>query len=285
MIRLLPITTIAATLSLTATAAFADCATDAQINTFVEEYLAKTPTEALSAGGSMADALCSQEKLVQALIPHLGPVVGYKAGLTSKPSQERFGTTEPVRGVLYRDMLLDDGAEIPAHFGTIPLLEGDLVLVVGDDAINNAKTPEEAMQHISAVRPFIELPDLTLAKGQPITGVTLTAMGVAVRLGVLGAPIPVKDPNAMLEALAAMKVTVKASDGSVLAEAPGSAVLGNPVNSVLWLMQSGITLKKGDLVSVGSIGPLLPPAKAGSGASVTYDGLPGNPTVSVKFKS
>jgi 2-oxo-hept-3-ene-1,7-dioate hydratase len=141
------------------------------------------------------------------------------------------------------------------------------------------------MAHISAVRPFIELPDLTLTKGQPITGVTLTAMGVAVRLGVLGAPIPVEDPNAMLDALAAMKVTVKAGDGSVMAEAPGSAVLGNPVNSVLWLMKSGVTLKKGDLVSVGSIGPLLPPAKAGSGASVTYDGLPGNPTVSVKFKN
>jgi 2-oxo-hept-3-ene-1,7-dioate hydratase len=285
MTRFLPIAALTGALSLAATAVFADCATDAQINTFVEDFLAKTPTNALSAGGSMEDALCSQEKLVQALIPHLGPVVGYKAGLTSKPAQERFGTTEPVRGVLYRDMLLEDGAEIPAHYGSIPLLEGDLVLVVGDDAINDATTPEEAMAHISAVRPFIELPDLTLTKGQPITGVTLTAMGVAVRLGVLGAPIPVEDPNAMLDALAAMKVTVKAGDGSVMAEAPGSAVLGNPVNSVLWLMKSGITLKKGDLVSVGSIGPLLPPAKAGSGASVTYDGLPGNPTVSVKFKS
>lgn len=36
-------------------------------------------------------------------------------------------------------------------------------------------------------------------------------------------------------------------------------------------------------VTLGSFSRLLPP-KPGSGAKVTYDGLPGNPTVSVRFK-
>lgn len=262
----------------------AQCASDEAIAVYVADYMANVPTKALAAGGTMADALCTQEKLAAALSDKLGPVIGYKAGLTSKASQERFGVPEPVHGVLYRDMMREDGAEVPEKFGARPLLEADLVLVVGSDAINQARTAAEAMQHISAVRPFIELPDLTYAEGEPINGVTLTANGVAPKLGVLGAPVPVADAAAMQDALASMSVTVTAADGEVLAEAPGSAVLGNPINSAMWLMSKGIVLKEGDLVSVGSIGPLLPPAKAKGRATVTYAGLPGDPEVSVIFK-
>ena len=59
------------------------------------------------------------------------------------------------------------------------------------------------------------------------------------------------------------------------------------MNAVLWLVKdlkaSGIALKKGDLLSLGSFSKLLPP-KSGTSAKVTYEGLPGNPSVSVRFK-
>ncbi len=262
----------------------ADCATDAEIEAYVADYTGNTPAKALAADGSMEDALCTQAKLIAALAPRMGPVVGYKAGLTSKPAQDRFGVSEPVRGVLFRDMLLQDGAEVPTNWGARPLFEADLLLVVGSAAINEAKTSEDAMAHISAIRPFIELPDLTLAEGEPITGVTLTAIAVAPKLGVMGAEIPVSDPAAMHAALGSMTVTLSATDGEVLAQVPGTAVLGHPVNAVIWLMSKGITLQPGDLVSVGSFGPLVPPAKGKGGASAKYTGLPGDPTVSVTFK-
>ncbi|MEY8830439.1 2-keto-4-pentenoate hydratase [Sedimentitalea sp. XS_ASV28] len=264
--------------------AAADCATDAEIDAYVADYTENTPAKALVADGSMEDALCTQAKLITALTPRMGPVVGYKAGLTSKPAQDRFGVNEPVRGVLFRDMLLQDGAEVPANWGARPLFEADLLLVVGSAAINEAKTSEDAMAHISAIRPFIELPDLALAEGEPISGVTLTAIAVAPKLGVMGAEIPVSDPAAMHAALGSMTVTLSATDGEVLAQVPGTAVLGHPVNAVIWLMSKGITLQPGDLVSVGSFGPLVPPAKGKGGASAQYTGLPGDPTVSVTFK-
>lgn len=263
---------------------WADCATDAEIEAYVADYLANTPTKALVPDGSMDDALCTQDKLVTALTAHLGPVVGYKAGLTSKPAQERFGVSEPVQGVLLRDMLLQNGAEVPMAWGARPVFEADLLLVVGSGAINDATTAQEAMPFISAVRPFIELPDLAVAEGEPINGITLTANAVAPKLGVMGAEIPVQDPDAMYAALGAMTVTLSAADGEVLAEVPGEAVLGHPVNSAIWLMSKGIILKPGDLVSVGSFGPLVPPAKGKGGATARYTGLPGDPTVSVTFK-
>jgi 2-keto-4-pentenoate hydratase len=56
---------------------------------------------------------------------------------------------------------------------------------------------------------------------------------------------------------------------------------------VVWLAQDiareGRAMKKGDLVSLGSFSKLLPP-KAGLAVEVTYQGLPGNPTVSMNFK-
>ncbi|MGJ8626761.1 MAG: 2-keto-4-pentenoate hydratase [Sulfitobacter sp.] len=263
--------------------AFADCATDAEIAAFVASVTANEPAIALSADGSIEDALCTQAKLAIAMEPTMGPVIGYKAGLTSTPAQERFGVTEPVQGLLYQNMMVQDGASVPVQFGAIPMVEADLVLVVGDDAINEAKTPGDVISNISAVHPFIELPDMTVAQGQPITAVTLTAIGVAPKLGVLGAALPVEDPAAMATALEEMIVTLRDGAGEVIVTAPGAAVLGNPANSVLWLMSKGITLQKGDLISVGSFGPLTPSAKMNGGASVTYSGLPGDPVVSVTF--
>lgn len=276
--------TMAACLIFFGQSAFAECASDEAIDAFVADYMASSPTSALVPDGSMEDALCTQEKLVKAVSAHMGPVIGYKAGLTSKPAQERFGVTEPVQGVLYRDMMLQDGAEVSERWGARPVFEADLILVVGSGAINSATNAKEAMPFISAIRPFIELPDLTFAEGEPITGVTLTAIGVAPKLGVLGTEIPVKDPGEMYNALGLMQVTLSAADGEVLAQVPGEAVMGHPVNSAIWLMSKGITLKPGDMVSVGSFGPLFPPAKGKGGASVQYEGLPGDPTVTVTFK-
>ena|SRR6056297_1479934 len=262
-------------------AALADCASDVAIARYANDWKAGQPTAALGKGASMADALCTQAKLVERIGLSLGEPVGHKAGLTSEAAQQRFGVEEPVRGVLLEKMLLKDGARVPVDFGARPLLEADLLLVVADAAVNEAEGAAEALRHISHVRPFIELPDLAVAEGEPIDGVTLTAGNVGARLGVMGEPIEVT--ARFLDHLEIMTVTVRGADGEVLAEAQGSAVMGHPVRSLLWLRDNGVRFEAGDLVSVGSIGPLIPTAKAGGAATVTYAGLPGDPVVSVTF--
>jgi 2-keto-4-pentenoate hydratase len=49
------------------------------------------------------------------------------------------------------------------------------------------------------------------------------------------------------------------------------------------LAQEGLAMKPGELISLGSFSPLLPP-KAGLKASAVYNGLPGATPVSVQFK-
>lgn len=267
---------------LIANGAAAACIEDGALQTYLGDFESGTLTKALGADGDVENARCIQDALVGKLTGDHGPVIGYKAGLTSTASQQRFGVDEPVLGTLLEDMMLESGATVPVNFGARPLFEADLLLVVGDAGINEATTPEEVLEHLSGIRPFIELPDLMLAEGEPLTGPTITAMNVGARMGVMGEEIPVDD--AMLDALKTMTVTVTAADGEVLAEATGDTVLGQPLNSALWLMEKGITFEPGQLISVGSIGPLLPPAKAKGTATVTYKGLPGDPSVTVNFE-
>lgn len=235
----------------------------------------------------MEDAACGRDKFTSLLARSHGKVVGHKAGLTNPAVQKRFNYQNPVRGTLFEKMLLEDGAELSAAFGARPLYEADLVVEVGDDGINQAKTPIEALQHLSRIYPFIELPDLMVEDPGKSTGPSIVYTNVGARLGVLGKPIEVQASPALVDALATMTVRLVDQDGKELDTSRGDAILGQPLYAVLWLVKdlngSGIALKKGDLLSLGSFSRLLPP-KPGSGAKVIYEGLPDNPTVSVRFK-
>ncbi|MEO4044567.1 hypothetical protein AAFN47_23435 [Hoeflea sp. CAU 1731] len=261
--------------------AYAACATDEAVEALAAKILAKEPAPAPDVA-TVNDAICTQEKLVAILSESWGKPVGYKAGLTSKPAQEAFNVDEPVRGTLMKDMMLENGVTVSADFGALPRFEADLIVSVADDEINKAATPEDVMKHLAAVYPFIELPDLVVDNPKSLNGAVITAINVGARLGVLGDPIDVEQTQEFFASLADMTVSVENQDGEELSRAPGAAVLGHPLNAVLWLRKSGAIFEKGDLISVGSIGPLLVP-KAGLTATVTYEGLTGNPEVSVTF--
>src|SRR5918996_1501093 len=204
-----------------AEAALAACPSDEAIDAFVADWRAGTPTKAIAVDATREDALCAQQKVIARLGEDLGAPVGYKAGLTSQAAQERFGVDQPVRGVLLADMLLENDATVPATFGARPLFEADLLLVVADDGINQATTPSEVLPHVSEVIPFIELPDLVLAEGEPMSGPILTAINVGARQGVLGPRIAVEQSDAFLQSLADMEVKVTDDGGEELAAAKG----------------------------------------------------------------
>lgn len=86
----------------------------------------------------------------------------------------------------------------------------------------------------------------------------------------------------VIERLRVMRVRVTDQDDRVLSLSEGSSLMGHPLNVVLWLRDSGLTLREGDRLSLGSFGAFLKP-KAGLVATVTYEGLPGAPQISVRF--
>lgn len=262
------------------------CPGDAEIADKVQRFHELRTVPLPPAGMTMAGGACGQRKFVAALQPRLGKVVGYKAGLTNPVVQQRFGLSAPLRGVLLEKMLLPQGSEVPAKFGARPFLEPDLVVEVASSAIHDAKTPVEVLAQLRAVIPFIELPDTLVDDPTKITGPALMANNVGARLGVLGRPIPVRADQAFADALRDMTVRTTDSTGKELGAAKGTAILGHPLNAVVWvaseLKASGITLKPGDLLSLGAFGS--GPAEAGKAVSVRYEGLPNTPVVTVRFR-
>jgi 2-keto-4-pentenoate hydratase len=268
------------------TGAHAACPSAADTALLAARHAALQPAPNPPAELSMADALCGRDRLTALLAQRQGKVVGYKAGLTNPAVQQRFGHPSPVRGTLFEKMLLPDGARVPAKFGARPLFEADLVVEVKDAGIHRATTHLQALRHLSRIHPFIELPDLLFEDPKRITGPAIVYSNVGARFGVLGKPIQVEATPELVDALARMTVRLLDQDGKELEAGQGAAILGQPLEAVLWLARdlraSGIALKKGDLLSLGSFSRLLPP-QAGTGAKVVYEGLPGNPSVSVRF--
>lgn len=257
------------------------------INQLVADYFAKRPSHTVHAGLSIDDARHAQKEFVAHLTPKLGPRVGFKVGLTSKAVQESVGASNPVRGVLLRDMILKDGAKVPANFGARPIWEADLIVVVKDAGINEAKTPLEVAGHLSEVVAFIELPDRIVAETEKVDGNLITAINTSARLGVLGQRLKVDPTPEFVAALEKITVTATDHNGAELAQAKGDALLGHPLNPVLWLIKdlaaTDEKLQPGDLISLGSFARPQSP-QAGQTVTVRYDGLPGGSLqVSVRF--
>jgi 2-keto-4-pentenoate hydratase len=257
------------------------------MNQLAEDYFARRPSASLHAGMSLAQARNSQREFIARLTPKLGPPVGFKVGLTSKAVQESVGASTPVRGVLLRKMMLKDGAKVSAKFGARPIWEPDLIVVVKNADINQARTPMDAAKHLSEVVAFIELPDRILAETEKVDGNLITAVNASARLGVLGQRMKIEATPEFLAALENMTVTASDQNGAVLATAKGNALLGHPLNPVLWLIEdlkaTGQKLKAGDLISLGSFARPEPP-QAGQSITVQYGGLRQSPLkVSVHF--
>jgi 2-keto-4-pentenoate hydratase len=268
----------------------AGCLGDAEVAALADAMAAKTPA-ANPRGLNETDAACSRAKLLTHLANRHGAVAGYKAGLTNPAVQKRFNHDRPVWGVLYRSMLRESGASVEAAFGARPLYEADLLVRVKSAHINQAKTALEVLDAIDQVIPFIELPDLVVQAPPQLDGHAISAINVGARLGVTGTPIAVPpyrgERYALLDGLRDMTVVMSDTQDVELARGKGSDVLGHPLHAVVWLVEAlakeGKALKPGDLISVGSFSPLLPP-RAGLGVTVNYLGLPGATPVSVSFK-
>jgi len=265
--------------------ASAACLSDVEAAAMVANYMARKPA-ANPEGLSAADGECSRTKVNRFLEQQLGKPVGFKAGLTNPAVQKRFNHNSPVWGKLYAPMLLKNGATVDAAFGARPLFEADMLVRVSDAGINKARKPADVLKHIDQVIPFIELPDLMVDAPGKLNGAAINAINVGARLGVLGTPIAVQRTQAFSDALRDFTAIVKGG-GTELDRGKGSDVMDHPLNAVVWLAQDmareGRAMKKGDLISLGSFSKLLPP-KPGLAVEVTYQGLPGDPTVSVSFK-
>jgi len=204
-----------------------------------------------------------------------GPVIGFKAALTSRPAQQRFGTRAPILGILLAGMIRRQGEPLPSVLGAIPVIEADLMVRVGDPSLVRAETRAQALAGLDAVFPFLEIPDLTYAPGLELSAPALIAINAGARSGVLGAPIALDGTGDWVGRLAEFRVSLS-RDAELLGEGTGAALLGHPLDAVLWLCEAlraeGIRLERGQLLSLGSLTRPFPLGEA-TRVRLRYEGL------------
>lgn len=257
-----------------------------QLRRVAESYLAKKPASGLPTGVSFESALEAQDEYIKLLIPKLGPVAGYKAGVVTAAGQKRFGIDHPVRGYLLRSMLLPDKSTVSKNYGTRPVLEPDLVVTVKDEGINEATSIQEAARHLEDIVAFIELADAIFATNATVDVGVLTAANVGARAGVLGEKRKIEPTPQFLEAFGKMTLVLQDHQGKELSRVSAEGMMGHPLNPLVWFIQDmkkhGKRLKAGDVISLGSPSPQVTPP-LGPSYKLIYEGLPGGPLTATVF--
>jgi 2-keto-4-pentenoate hydratase len=179
--------------------------------------------------------------------------IGWKVGLTAKAIQEQFGFNEPVFGCVLH--CSDNGHVFGPHDLISPGFENELCMRLGRD-LSGTISMQEARAAVDAVYPSLEV----IETRGPFTAQIALALAdnAQQKTVVLGAPVKLPD---ILESIEA-KVYV---NGQLVGSGTGDAVLGNPLNSIVWLAgklgQYGRTLKSGEIIMTGSFTrqfPMMP---------------------------
>jgi 2-keto-4-pentenoate hydratase len=171
--------------------------------------------------------------------------IGWKVGLTAKPIQEQFGFHEPVFGcilenkqsghVFGRDELINPG------------FENELCLRVNRDLTGDVDMAE-VRAAIDAVYPSLEIIE---TRGDLSAQIAVAlADNAQQKTIILGTPLPLGE-----RALDKVAVGIEIN-GKIVATGRGDAVLGDPLNSVIWLARKlpefGRGIRAGDLIMSGS---------------------------------
>jgi 2-keto-4-pentenoate hydratase len=182
-------------------------------------------------------------------------VVGHKIGMTSASIQKQFGIDHPTRGVLLGSMLHASGTRLSFPVGCSQgRAEGEIAFVIRDDlsAVSLVGDMADAVEY---ALPAIEIVNSRIAKWD-VTAFDFVADNAAAEFVILGND-RISCRTANFETFN-MKMVVNGQTRSV---GVGADCLGNPLHALHWLavhlIENGDSLRKGDIVMSGSLGPAV----------------------------
>lgn len=183
---------------------------------------------------------------------------GYKVSVTNAPAQASIDTDEPTYGTLFRESVLASGDTLRLEDAFTPMLvEAELIFLVDRDLAPDADRDEILAS--TRVAAGLELPESRYRDWWPdpqLRVMDLVADNSVAGRVVVGDAVEARglDTTAI-----AMRTTL---DGREILTGDSSAVLGDPVESVRWLLgklaSQGRRLRRGELVSSGTFTAPLP---------------------------
>lgn len=215
-------------------------------------------------------AYAVQDLLTEQRLADGGRLVGRKIGLTAKAVQTQLGVDQPDYGMLFADMDVMTGGELPWDQVMQPKVEAEIAFVVGADLDDPSVTTAEVLSAIDYTVPSLEIVGSRIADWNIRITDTIADNASASHF-VLGHGVRLLDQVDLLDCAMAMTV-----NGQEVSTGMGRACLGSPINATVWLAQKmaavGKPLGAGDVVLAGALGPMAP-VQPGDHVVATIEGF------------
>lgn len=202
-------------------------------------------------------------------------LVGRKIGVTSEVVQKALDVNQPDFGDLTSVMEIANGGTVPLAKMIQARAEGEIAFRLGRELRGPGIRPEDVLEATESVVACFEIVDSRIHDWKIRIADTI-ADNASSAFFVLGEP-PVSPREVDL---VGCRMTLE-KNGETIGGGTGAATLGSPLVAVAWLANTlgsfGRSLRTGDVVLSGSLGPLVP-VVSGDRMRVAIEGL-GSATV------
>ncbi len=182
-------------------------------------------------------------------------IIGYKAGLTSKSSQQKFGANQPVSGVLFSSGFHKNNVIIKKSDFINPIIETEWGFYL-NTTVTEKTTLDKVKQLVYQIVPVIEIPDLrfsTPSKCKPVDVITAN---------VLSADVIIGKPISLHKNINDVNIYLSQKDGTILTKGKGTDAMGNQWKALVWIINNtidqGYSITPDHLLITGALGKVTP---------------------------
>ncbi|MGD0706499.1 MAG: fumarylacetoacetate hydrolase family protein [Trebonia sp.] len=234
----------------------------------------RAPTDPISTrypGADVEDAYRISMAVTELKLALGRTIKGHKIGLTSKPMQQLAGTDEPDYGSLFDDWFVPEGSTVDMARLNHPLVEVEIAFVLGAALSGRDNNAADVIRATDFILPAIEIVDTRYRERGTNLLVDSISDAASCGLVVLGSrPTRLTDLDPRREGAALYK------NGTVEETGAAAAVMGSPVNAVVWLANKlgefGVPIEAGNVILSGSFLKAIP-FTAGDTIAALFDTL------------
>lgn len=223
-------------------------------------------------GMGMDDAYAVQAAWVKRKIAAGRKVIGWKIGLTSKAMQYALNIDIPDSGVLFDDMLFEDGAVIPADRFIQPRIEAEIAFVMKAPLKGPNVSIFDVLNATDYITPALEILDTRVLRVDPETkkarSIVDTISDNAANAGIVIGGRQMRPDQVDMRWMGA----IVSRNAEVEETGLGAGVLNHPARGIAWLVnrlaQYGDGIEAGQIVLAGSF---IRPVEARHGDTINAD--------------
>ncbi|KLN52803.1 2-keto-4-pentenoate hydratase [Variovorax paradoxus] len=185
------------------------------------------------------------------------PLFGWKVAATSLAGQQHINVTGPIAGRLLRECAHPSGSQLSLARNRMAVAEPEFAFRMGQDLLpkRQAYSAAEVLAATASLHPAIEVPDSRFADFTKAGEAQIIADNACAHEFVLGAPAPQSWRTTDLS-VHRVNAQVSGLTRSYSRDGSGAAVLGNPLDALVWLVNElsslGITLHCDQVVTTGA---------------------------------